>query len=104
MRISLSHSVRSLCTIAVVGSLLLGFVEAPFYHVHDHRAGEDHHATEAAHVHSLRPHVESTGPAIQEFDPADDERLVTWFQTIEQNAFVLYIAPQAAQFRPPAVR
>jgi hypothetical protein len=84
--------------------MLLGFMEAPFNHVHDQGDDEDHHATEAAHVHLRRPAVESHGPAIQQLDPADDERLVTWFQTIEQSAFTLYLAPQASKSWQPAPR
>jgi hypothetical protein len=74
-------------------------MEAPFNHVHDQGTGADHHTREAAHIHLRHHSVESHGPALQQLDPADDERLVTWFQTIEQGRQTLYVAPEISQFR-----
>src|SRR5207302_9925839 len=74
------------------------------FHVHDQGTGEDHHAVEAAHVHLRQHPALPHGSAIQQLDPADDERLVTWFQTIEQSAFTLYLAPQASKSWQPAPR
>jgi hypothetical protein len=77
------------------------FAEAPFAHVHEHPSGADHHATEQAHVHTrLRP-AETDGAAIDQIDPADDERLVNWFQTTEQSRVVLCVAPQRAEMPAP---
>ena len=95
---------RPFCAITMIGALFVGFMESPFYHVHEQRSGGDHHAEEAAHVHVRHSLGESSGPAVQSTDPSDDERVITWFQSTEQSAFLFYVAPEIARRPEPVVR
>src|SRR4051812_10521223 len=97
------RAVRFTCAIVVTWAMLLGFAEAPFAHVHERGLGDDHHSTEQSHAHVRGVLAHTTGPSFAAVDPADDERLVNWFQTVQQNAFVLYVAPRAAAVMEPAV-
>ena len=85
---------RRTCSIFVTWALFLGFVEAPFAHVHEHASGDDHHATEQVHAHSLHIPNKGTLPAFDDTDPAVDERLLSWFQTVQRSGFVLFFAPR----------
>ena len=96
---------RRTCTILVTCALLLGFVEAPFAHIHEQAFGEDHHATEQVHAHARHLAANTPGPAFDQIDPADDERAVNWFQTVQQTGFILFITPQQTELiEPPAAR
>jgi hypothetical protein len=86
--------VRCANSILVTYALLLGFIEAPFAHVHEQAGGDDHHAAEQAHAHLSQAARRAAGPAFDQSDPADDERLVNWFQTVQQSSFLLYFAPE----------
>lgn len=84
---------RSLGTVAVTCALLVGFVEAPFLHVHETVGNEDHHAFEQVHVHAPVALAPVNGPAVQNLDPADDERTVNWFQAVSHAEIFLCLAP-----------
>ena len=92
---------RTLCSITVSWALLLSFLEAPFVHVHEQPGGDAHHATEQAHVHARLPSANTQGLAIEELDPADDERPVNWYQTAQCGSCVLFIAPQNERLAAP---
>jgi hypothetical protein len=77
------------------------FAQAPFAHVHEQPSGADHHATEQAHVHTRLHAAQTDGPAIDQIDPADDERLVNWFQTTDRSSIVLCIVPQRTEMPEP---
>ena len=82
---------------------MVGFIEVPFTHVHDRASGEEHHRVEGAHLHAHRLATESTGPAFDRIDPADDERLVNCFQLVRHNGISLYIALQDTEVIEPAL-
>jgi hypothetical protein len=81
----------------VTCALLVGFVEAPFLHVHEAGGDEDHHAFEQVHVHTPVASSPVEGPAIRNLDPAEDERAVNWFQAVQHAELFLYLAPEAVQ-------
>jgi len=94
--------VRSTCTILAIWALLLGFIEAPFVHFHQQAAAENHHAGQQAHAHT--PHLATpAGASFHRIDPADDVRLVTWFQPIQQSVFILFFAPEQTGVVAPVV-
>ena len=93
---------RFACAISVMCVLIVSFIEAPFAHVHDQASGEDHHRSELAHVHAHHVTTESSGPAIDRIDPADDERLVNCFQLVRHSGISLYSAPQETEVIEPA--
>jgi hypothetical protein len=89
--------VRRLGTVSVTCALLVGFVEAPFLHVHDVGGDEDHHAFEQVHVHTPVARSQVEGPSVQNLDPADDERTINWFQAVQHATLSLYLAPETVQ-------
>ena len=82
-------------------ALLVGFVEAPFLHVHEAGGNEDHHAFEQVHVHTPVSSSPVKGPAVQNLDPADDERTVNWFQAVPYAGLYLSLAPEAVPIAKP---
>jgi len=96
--------VQTLCSMAVSWALFLCFLEAPFIHVHDQVSGDAHHATEQAHVHARLRSANTQGLAIEQLDPADDERPVNWFQTVQYGACTLFVAPRHERLAEPADR
>jgi hypothetical protein len=93
--------VRSLGTVAVTCALVLGFIEAPFLHVHEFGGDEDHHASEQVHVHTPAGLSPVDGPAVRNPDPADDERTVNWFQAVQHAELFVYLAPEQVRIPEP---
>jgi hypothetical protein len=94
--------VQSFRAVAVICAILIGFAQAPFLHVHEHDFGEEHHATEQAHVHERLSSIETDGPSIQEIDPADDERTVDWLQAVSTCVLSLYLTSERIEIPEPA--
>lgn len=86
----------------VTCALLLGFLEAPFVHVHECGDDEDHHASEQVHVHASITASPVDGPAFQQLDPADGERAVNWFQAVQHAELFLYVTPEQVSLPEPA--
>jgi hypothetical protein len=95
------RSLRSLGTVWVTCALLVGFVEAPFLHVHEAGRDEDHPAFEQVHVHTPLASSPVDGPIVQQLDPAEYDRTVNWFQTVQNADLFVYLAPEAVQIADP---
>jgi len=86
-------TVRSLCAIPLACALVLRFAEAPLAHVHGHGGDADHHAAAQAHFHLHSRAPMQPGLVFERPDPADDVRMVDWFQTVEQTHLDIDLAP-----------
>ena len=93
---AISLLMRYACTLIVSWALLLSFAGAPLWHVHQVGDGADHHAVEQRHLHLPRIATQTDDTVIGQIDPADDERLVSWFQIVPHGGFVFPAVPRAA--------
>lgn len=86
----------------MICAILIGFAQAPFLHIHEHDFGEEHHATQQAHIHERLSSIETDGPTIQEIDPADDERAVDWLHAVSFSGGFLYLTSDRISTPEPA--
>lgn len=71
--------VRSAVSLLLNLALALAFIQAPFFHVHEHESTK-HHPGGLMHCHL--PHhgvIEPSKPALCDFDPDDDAHSQDWF-------------------------
>ena len=69
---------RPTTAILVNLALCLGFVQAPFLHVHQHESTQRHPGA-FLHLHLESVHPAGGGPEFRNLDPDDDAQLQNWF-------------------------
>ena len=84
---------RALVALQTCAGLLLGFVLAPFEHVHQGGADHEHAGVVHAHFYSLPSPHPTTGPS---WDDIDDDHASAW----SVNTFTLTLTARLASFIP----
>lgn len=90
------ESVRKWVSLLACMALVLGFIQAPFTHVHEHEE-TSHHPGAFLHSHYHHSVVPSNTPRVSDLDPDDDAHDLKWF-SVAVDHYHLQLAPPAKPF------